>query len=287
VSVIFLNGAFVRAEDARIDPFDRGLTLGDGLFETLRAERGRPVWLEAHLARLRSGAETLAIPVPFSAQEIAAVLARLLEANGLDQESAALRLTLTRGPGPRGLLAPEAPRPTVIATAAPLGRTPLGPARACVAETRRNERSPLAAVKSLNMLDSVLARAEAARRGFDEALMRNTAGRLAEASSANVFAVIDGQVTTPPVSEGALPGIARARVLRLLAAAGEPVAEAPIALSALARAREAFLTNSLIGVRPLVAIDGRAVGDGAPGPLTARIRADLAAEIAAEGPRDA
>lgn len=280
MSVIYLNGAFVRAEDARIDPFDRGLTLGDGVFETLRCERGRPVWLEAHLARLRAGAETLAIPLPFSDEEIAAALARLLAASGLDEGSAALRFTLTRGPGPRGLLAPETPRPTVLATAAPLGASPLGPARACVAETRRNERSPLAAIKSLNMLDSVLARAEAARRGCDEALMLNTAGRLSEASSANVFAVIDDQVATPPVGEGALPGIARTRVLRLLAAAGVRAVEAPIALSDLARAREAFLTNSLIGVRPLVAVDGRAVGDGAPGPLTARIRKELAAEIA-------
>jgi len=252
---VWLNGALMAEEQARIAPADRGLLLGDGLFETLRVDSGRPRYLDRHLARLRAGAAVLDLPVPLDDAGIAAAMAALLHARGL--ENASLRLTLTRGPGPRGLLPPAEPTPTLLITAAPLP-PPLPPARVVVAAcTRRNEHSPLSRIKSLSYLDGVLARQEAARRGADDALLLNTAGRVAEASAANLFLVLDGTLVTPPVSEGALPGVLRAAVMEAFA-----VEERAVSVADVARAEEVFLTSSL-GVRPVVAVDGRPVETGA------------------------
>ncbi len=251
---VWLNDALVAEEQARIAPTDRGLLLGDGLFETLRVASGRPRHLERHLARLRAGAAVLDMPVPLDDAGVAAAMAALLEARGLNEAS--LRLTLTRGAAPRGLLPPSQPTPTLLITAAPLP-PPLPPARVVVATaTRRNEHSPLARIKSLNCLDSVLARQEAARQGADDSLLLNTAGRVAEASAANLFLVLDRTLITPPISEGALPGVLRAAVMDAFA-----VEERTVSVDDALRAEELFLTSSL-GVRPVIALNGRPVQMG-------------------------
>jgi branched-chain amino acid aminotransferase len=221
------------------------------------------------MARLRAGAALLEIPLEWSDEALREAATALLARNGLTD--AALRLTLTRGPGERGLLPPAAPRPTLLIAAAPLP-APAGPARAIIAETaHRNERSLLARVKSLNYLEGVLARMEAGRRGADDALLRNLAGRLAEASAANLFLVLEGRLATPPIDEGALPGTMRAELMVL-----GGVEERPLEPKDLAAASEAFLANSL-GLRPLVAVEGRAIGGGEPGPVTRRSQAAIAA----------
>ena len=259
-SVIHLNGRLLPAALARIDPADRGLTLGDGLFETLRARDGRLLRLSRHLGRLRAGAAVLGLDVPYSDQELGRHLAETLAANGLGD--GALRLTLTRGPAGRGLAPPAGTTPTLMITASGYDADK-APASAIIATvTRRNEHSPLAGCKCLNFLDNILARQEAEKRGADEALLLNTAGRLAEASAANLFAVIDGELLTPPLGDGALPGVMRADVMERLGGR-----ESPLAPDDLSRASEAFLTNSL-GIRPLTRVDGVSLGSGRPGPLT-------------------
>ncbi|QQP89163.1 aminotransferase class IV [Skermanella sp. TT6] len=246
---VWLNGAVVPAEAARIDPADRGFMLGDGLFETIRVAAGHPRHLDRHLARLAGGAAVLGIPLPMDAPAIAAGIASLLDETGLAEAS--VRLTLTRGPAPRGLLPPDMPRPTLLATVAPAPPPP-APARAVIARsTCRNELSPLSRLKSLNYLDGILARREAADRGADDALMLNTRGRLAEATVGNVFAVIDGVLVTPPAAEGALPGIARGLAIERL-----PVIERPVTVEELMRATEIAVTNSL-GVRPVATLEDR------------------------------
>ena len=250
--IVWLNGALMAAEAARIDPADRGFTLGDGLFETIRGRAGRAALLDRHLGRLRHGAELLGIPVGWSDAEIAAAIERLLAALGL--ADAAIRLTLTRGPAPRGVLPPAEPHPTLLLTAGPLP-PPAGAARAIIAaSTRRNELSPLARVKSLNFLDNVLARREAAGRGADEALLLNTRGRLVEATIGNLFLEIGGALVTPPVAEGALPGVMRGRLIECCGAV-ERVLD-PVDLD---RADAAFLSNAL-GLRPIDTVDGLAIG---------------------------
>lgn len=261
--IIYLNGEMIAVSRARIDPMDRGLTLGEGLFETIAVRGGAPLRLGAHLSRLKYGASVLQIPLPLTEEEIRAALLRTLRANDLSE--GVLRLTLTRGPSPRGLLPQANPVPTLMIAAA--GQGPMtGPVRAVVSKlTRRNEHSPLSRCKATARPDDILARMEADSRGADDALLLNTAGRLAESTAANLFLVIDGALVTPPAREGALPGVMRAHVVEIFGAE-----ERSLSIEDLGRASEAFLTNSL-GVRPLVDVDGRAVGSGGCGPVTREI----------------
>ncbi|WP_341989818.1 aminotransferase class IV [Azorhizobium sp. AG788] len=249
---VWLNGALLDADDARIAPGDRGFTLGDGLFETLAVRAGTISRLPAHLARLAAGAQVLGLPLP--AFDLPQIAAALLQANGWSD--AVLRLTVTRGVGPRGVLPPDQPSPTVLVTAAPMA-APGGPARLVTATvTRRNEHSPLSRIKSLNYLDNILARQEAHTLGADDALLLNTQGRLAESTIANVFLVLDGTLVTPPLGEGALPGVMRAEVL------AHGAVERPVSVADLQAASEIFLTSSL-GVRSVHELAGRALSSQA------------------------
>ncbi|MGE4062384.1 MAG: aminotransferase class IV [Rhodospirillaceae bacterium] len=254
-----LNGELIDADEARIAPDDRGFTLGDGLFETIAVRKSAPKRIAAHLARLRDGAGVLGIPVPYTDAKIAELAASVIAANAVTE--GALRLTLTRGPGARGISPPASPRPTFLMTVGPL--PPSDPIALIVAEaTRRNQASPLARVKALGYLDNILARREAEEAGADDAVLLNTEGRVAETSVANVFCLIAGGLVTPPVSEGALPGVMRAEVIRLARAE-----ERPIEVADLEASSEIFVSNAL-GIRPAVRLNGRAVGDGAPGLIT-------------------
>jgi len=259
--MIHLGGRLVDASAARIDPADRGFLLADGLFETLRVYDGKAFRREAHLARLSAGACVLGLPMPQTG-EIGTAIAETLDANRLREAS--LRITLTRGPGQRGLLPPEEPAPTLMITAYPAAQISLAPMTAHVASIRRNEHSPLAQVKSLAYLDNILALREAGETGCDEALLLNTAGRLASGSRSNVFLVLDGKLATPPLSEGVLAGITRQSVLDIAADAGIETREMPLTMADLARADEVMICNSLLQVRALSRIDKRTLS---PGPI--------------------
>ncbi len=241
----WLNGRLTTLDDARIDPRDRGFTLGDGVFETLAVRDGVPVHLEAHLARLEQGAAVLGLRCPYAAAD--AVAALLAHAG---PGCASLRITLTRGPGARGLVLPDPAAPTLLAV---LGAA--APARdrvrAVVCQsTRRNALSPLSRIKSLNYLDAIVARAEAAGRGAEDAVMLNTDGAVACACAANVVALFGEVLLTPPVAEGALPGIVRAVLMRR-----GLVAEERLLPAALLAAQAVFLTNSL-GIAQVSSLDG-------------------------------
>lgn len=264
--MLWLNGELVEADRARIDPGDRGFTLGDGLFETLRVVAGAPLHLERHLARLHDGARVLDLPLPISDTALGDAMTALIAANG--PEVGSLRLTVSRGVGPRGLAPPAKPTPTLLMTVAPASLAPPKPARLITAQaTRRNEHSPLSRLKTLNYLDSILARQEAVRRGADDALMLNTAGRVAETPVANLFAVIDGYLLTPPLADGVLPGIRRGLIME-----NEAAEERSLSPADLAQAREIFLSNSL-GITPVIEIDGQSVGCGTPGPVYTALHA--------------
>ena len=256
MSMVWLSGCIVAASQARIDPADRGFTLGDGLFETIRAACGEPLHVARHLARLREGAEVLRIPVPYDDEELDTALREVLGANELTD--AALRLTLTRGPAPRGVLPPVTSSPTLLITAGELPAAPFAARLIVARRTRRNEASRLSRIKTLNYLDNIMARIEAADAFADDALLLNTRGNLAEATAANVFLFIAGAWVTPPVADGALPGIARALVLESGMAHEESLPR-----GAWERAEAGFLTNAL-GMRPIAKINGRALDTGHP-----------------------
>jgi branched-chain amino acid aminotransferase len=275
------NGRVVRGSEVAISPLDHGVLYGDGLFETMRAYGGQVFRLDAHLERLAQSAPVLRLALPCSAAELRAAVQQALAANALSD--AYLRLTVLRGvgpPGPDPLLCRE---PQYFVVARPLRPYPercyAEGAVAIVATTRQNEGSPLSRVKSLCYLNHVLARIEAREAGADEALLLNGRGDLAESASSNLFAVRDGTLVTPPVESGCLPGTARAVVLETAPRLGLPVALRPLSLPELLGSDEAFLTNSLLEVMPLVRVGDRPIGSGRPGPLTARLAAAYRAVV--------
>ena len=257
---VWLNGALADEGEACVAPSDHGFLVGDGVFETLRWYGGEPFALGEHLRRLEEGCRTLGIAVP-AAAELDAGARAVVEGNGL--ADARMRITVTSGAGPPGPARGDGP-PTVLIVALPLTPWP-ATATAIISRLRRDEHSPLAGVKTISLADSVLALAEARAAGATEALILNTAGDLCEATTANVFVVRDGVASTPPVRAGCLAGITREHVLKLGAE------ERALSRRDVEEAQEMFLTSSTREVQPLVEVDGRPVGDGAPGPVTARL----------------
>lgn len=266
MSLVWFNGGLVE-EKVTIDPADRGLTLGDGLFETIAILNAKPVYLEAHLDRLDSAARELGIV--FSRGAIESGIAELLRASSAD--CAILRITVTRGMGARALSA-EGDRPALLITLAPWRRkTVYAPVRLATSSIRRNESSPASRVKSLSYIDNILAAREASRAGADDALLLNMQGRVACSTIANVFLIAGESLVTPPLSEGVLPGITRARVLALAHAAGLVAEERPIAPADLFTSEAVLLTNSIRLIRPVIAIEGQTL----PKPRLDRIRTIL------------
>lgn len=216
---------------------DRGLLLGDGLFETLLALDGDVPHISAHLDRMAAGCAVLNLP--FDRDEAERIVREVVPQEG----RFAIRLTLTAGSGGRGLDRPAAPVPVLFAKAAPSAPVTT-PATVIVATARRNEGSPAARLKTLSYLDNVLARAEAAAAGADEAVMLNNRGEVACAAAANLFWIEDGRLFTPRLDCGVLAGVTRARLL-----ARHDVQEVAAGIETLETADAIFLTNSLIGVR--------------------------------------
>ena len=269
MSTVWLNGALVEAEHAHITITDRGFLLADGLFETMLATQGHIQQLDEHLARLVAGAAVLRMPVPFDAAVLGRACEDVLVATGLrTADRASLRLTLTRGSGPRGVLPPKDAHTTVLITASNMPAPPDAMTAITCKTIRRDAASPLSAIKSLAYTGNIVARLEAEDAGVSEALILNTDGNLAETTSSNVFLVEDGALVTPPVSDGALPGISRAGVIEQAQALGIPAREETVTPERLRSATEIFLTNSLIGICPLTSLDGRMLPVGA---LTERL----------------
>jgi branched-chain amino acid aminotransferase len=278
---VWIDGRAAAAEGPHVSAFDRGLTLADGVFETMRAHRGRVFRLDRHLARLHDALARLEIPAPRALH--AWIDAAVAAAAASD---VALRLTVTRGAG-AGLAPPlPASAPTVLLA---VQRMPDFPARihdtglsAVVASGRRNQRAMTNGLKTLMYGDAVAAMREARRAGADEALFLDTDEHCSEATASNLFAFVDGTLVTPPVACGALPGITREVVFELALRMGLPAAERPLTLDELHGAPEALLTSSLRGLAPLVRLDGRPIGDGAPGPVTRALRDAYAALVTRE-----
>ncbi|MFJ7268347.1 aminotransferase class IV [Streptomyces sp. NPDC099050] len=255
---IWLDGALRDADESKVSVFDHGLTVGDGVFETLKAEHGTTFALTRHLDRLTRSARGLGLPDP-DLDEVRRACAAVLEANPLPLGR--LRVTYTGGVSPLGSDRGEA-GPTLIVALAGATRRPDTTAVVTVPWVR-NERSAVAGLKTTSYAENVVALAAAHRAGASEALFANTVGRLCEGTGSNVFVVLDGQLHTPPVVSGCLGGITRALVAEWCGAK-----ETDLPFEALEQAEEVFLTSSLRDVQAVVRIDGRELGS-APGPVTA------------------
>ncbi len=206
--MIYWNGKIRLSEKVGVDTRDRGFLLADGLFETIKINQGNPQFLAEHFNRFTQGAEVLGIPVPLTLQELAQIIQELCAANDLSQKTAALRITLTRGIGTRGLLPADKIRPSLLITIQEFAWMPKLDYQMVIAQKiRRNEKSPLAQIKSLNYLDNVLAKLEAQKQKADDAIMLNTKGMLAGATAANLFCVTGPSLITPRIADGALPAL--------------------------------------------------------------------------------
>lgn len=272
---VWLNGRLVDEGDAVVSVYDRGFTLGDGLFETMRAYGRRVFALHEHLERLEHGAARIGLALP---DGLADAVSETLAASGL--ADAAVRLTVTRGCTERDGTALVTTGSSVATTAIIVRHYEAAKEwydrglHAGLAAGRLDENRATAGLKHLGYLEAILALGDARSRGWDDAVFLDTAGHVAEATASNVFVNVDEALMTPPVTCGILPGITRATVLRLAAERGCAVREEPLVPDALAAATEAFLTSSLREIVPLVAVDGVPVGTARPGPLARRLLAD-------------
>ncbi|GGQ15435.1 4-amino-4-deoxychorismate lyase [Streptomyces virginiae] len=259
---IWLDGALRDVDDATVSVLDHGLTVGDGVFETLKAVSGRPFALTRHLERLTRSARGLGLPDP-DLDEVRRACAAVLEVEPV--EHGRLRLTYTGGVAPLGSDRGDAGTTLIAAVAA----SPRRPDTTSVVTVPwvRNERSAVAGLKTTSYAENVVALAAAHRAGASEALLANTVGRLCEGTGSNVFVVLDGELHTPPLESGCLAGITRALIVDWAGAK-----ETDLPFEVLAEAEEVFVTSSLRDAQAVVRLDGRALGSGTgPGPVTAEV----------------
>jgi branched-chain amino acid aminotransferase len=261
--------------DARVSVLDHGLLYGDGVFEGLRIYARRVFRLEDHLRRLAASARAIHLAIPGG---IAAARAAVLDtAAAAGVADGYVRLVVTRGEGALGVDPASCARARIVCIVDDVELFPEALALRGLDVVTASVRRPAAdvldpRVKSLNYLNSVLAKAEARRRGADDALVLNAAGAVAEASAANVFVLRHGWLSTPPATDGALEGITRATVLELAAELGLPARERTLGRLDVLDADEAFLTGTGARVAPIRSLDGEPIGGGVPGEVTLRLR---------------
>jgi aminodeoxychorismate lyase len=264
---VFLNGQFLPEAEAVIPVNDRGFMYGDGLFETMRVVEGKPFRFAQHLERMTRGADFLKIKPPFTPRELEKFAAQLIEQNKMTD--AILRVMLTRGPGGRGYMFNGHGKPTVVMTlhAAPLLESSVE-WNLITSSFRIPAADALSSFKTTSKLLYVMARAEAAEKGADEALLVNTNGEVAETASGNIFWIYHDKICTVPTGRGVLPGITRAVVLEICQTMGLQTNKRVIKPEALRNSEGIFVTQSALGVVPVSVFDGELV---APSPLVDQI----------------
>jgi branched-subunit amino acid aminotransferase/4-amino-4-deoxychorismate lyase len=267
--IVFLNGNFLSESEAVVSINDRGFLLGDGLFETMRVVNSRPFRMAQHLERMTRGLDFLKVTIPYTPKELQKFAVELIERN--QQPDSILRVTVTRGSGPRGYSPKNAGTPTVAMTLSLLPETnPDEPLQWSLVTSpfRVPASDPISSYKSTSRILNILARGEAEARGADEALLLNTNGEAAEAAGGNMFWVYREQICTVPTGRGVLPGITRAVVLEICQALGLTTNKRVIKPEMLRNAEGIFITNSALGIVPVVSFDGEPV---APSPLVDQI----------------
>ncbi len=273
--LIYIDGEYYPKDEAKISVFDHGFLYGDGVFEGIRAYNGIVFKLKEHIDRLYSSARALMLEIPLSKEEMIKAVLETLRKNNL--RDAYIRLVVTRGIGDLGLDPRKCPKPSVIVIAVPLLRLYDEEKRRrgismIVSWTRRD---PVDAtsheIKSLNYLNSILAKIEANNAGADEALILDTNGYICEATGENIFIVKGGKLYTPPRSSGALPGITASVIKRIATKLGYDVIERNLTVTELYDADEAFLTGTGAEIMPIREVNKRKIGEGKMGPITEKI----------------
>jgi branched-chain amino acid aminotransferase len=272
---VWIDGAVIEATEARVPVTDHGLLYGDGVFEGIRIYRGGLFRLDRHLARLEVGLKALALEPAGGVAAMRDIV--LATARAYGEREAYTRLVVTRGEGALGVDPTTCGEPRVFCLVDRVAIYPESRLRDGIDLATSSFRRPSPdvldpRVKSLNYLNNALAKLEARRAGADEALLLNAAGQVAEASVANLFAVCDGALLTPSVSDGALEGITRGTLLELAEGLGISAGPRTLGRFDLLAASEVFLSGSGAGLVPVRSLDGRAIGRGVPGPIFERLR---------------
>ena len=261
----------VNGERVGVDPADRGLAYGDGLFETMKAERGSVIRFAWHYERLAEGCERLAFAAPD-----AAVLEAEIAAHLPPGEDATVKLIVTRGSGARGYRPPSDPRPTRVLCIAPRRLPPPSHythgIRMRTCRTRLAENPQLAGIKHLNRLEQVLAQLEIDVDAAEQGLMLDSSDRVVSGTTSNVFAIANGRIVTPDLSRCGIKGVMRRAVIAAAHELGLPIAEVTLSRAALQQADEIFVTNALVGIWPVAHFDDCRYSIG---PVTQRLMLHL------------
>jgi len=271
--IYFLNGSFVKAEDARISVLDHGLLYGDGVYEAIRVYDGLVFKLKEHVDRLYESAKSVKIEIGVTREQMIETVIETVRKNQL--RNAYVRIVVTRGVGPMGVDPRNCKAPTVVVIVEPRDsiwkERPRG-IRAMISSLRRTPPWSLdPRIKTLNYLNNILAKIEAIESGVDEAIMLNSEGYVAEGSTENIFIAKDDAVVTPPEYSGILRGITRNVVVDIAKDLGFEVAERNITMHELFNADEVFVTGTAAEIVPVTMICGRIVGNGEPGRITLRV----------------
>ena len=272
--LVYIDGKFYPASEAKISVFDHGLLYGDGVFEGIRVYNGLVFKLKEHIDRLYDSAKIIKLNIPMTKEEMMRAVLETLKVNRI--RDGYVRIVVTRGVGDLGLDPRKCPKPTVIIIADAIQiydrEAKERGLRAIISSVRRD---PVDATtheaKTLNYLNSILAKIEANDAGVDEAIMLDHRGLVSEGTGDNIFIVKDGKIYTPPRAAGILPGITRARVIQLCRELGYEVYEKDITVAELLTADEVFVTGTAAEITPITVINGRPIGDGRPGPITRRL----------------
>lgn len=268
---VFLNGEFVKKEDAKISVYDHGFLYGDGVFEGIRVYGGNVFRLREHLERLYHSAKSIMLEIPYSFEELQDIVVQSVRKNGYSD--AYIRLVVSRGVGDLGLDPYNCSHPQLIVIVEQLAIYPKelyeSGLEIASAGTRRNAPDVLSPkLKSLNYLNNILVKIEAHLSGASEAMMMNNEGYVAECTADNIFIVKGDQVITPPGYIGALEGITRGAIIEIADQLGYDMREEPFTRHDVYVADEVFLTGTAAEVIAVVKVDGRQIGNGRPGKTT-------------------
>jgi branched-chain amino acid aminotransferase len=273
--IVYVDGEWVPKSRASVSVFDHGLLYGDGVFEGIRVYNGVIFRFKEHLERLYSSAKSIRLQLPLSPEEMTKAIVETLKRNGL--KDAYIRLVVTRGVGDLGVDPRKCRKPSVViitqyadpsfgAMAKEKGISVI------ISSVRRDAVDATThEIKSLNYLNSVLAKQEALDAGADDALMLDRNGFVSEATTTNLFIIKHGEIFTPPSTAGILPGVTRRRIIKLTRELGFNMLERGLTPYDVTNADEAFLTGTLSEIVPLVKVKGILIGDGKVGPTTRRI----------------
>jgi branched-chain amino acid aminotransferase len=272
---IYINGKLYDKADARISVYDHGLLYGDGVFEGIRVYAGVVFRLREHIDRLYDSARSIYLEIPLTRPQMIEAVESTVKANA--KQEGYIRLVVTRGAGSLGLDPRKTSDPQVIIIVDDIVMYPQelydnGMEIVTAATIRSHPNAVNPRIKSLNYLNNIMAKVEGIRAGCHEALMLNDQGEVAECTGDNIFLVKHGLLKTPPPDAGILEGVTRNAVMELARAAGIPVQEPPLTRHDVYTADECFLTGTAAEVIPIVKVDGRAIGNGKPGPITRQLR---------------